>query len=166
MSHKESLLNRAGRRFASGLSHRSEKTLFSTQRHVWLTLLLSAFFCRSIPATAEDGSLKSRQNSSPKPTQLILEEVRIQGSERLSPEQIATELGLNTEEPIALEQIQAAQLNLLSLGLFKSAFLSFKKGSEPGHVILVVELEDDTNVLGPWAIGSLLAITHGEPSAR
>ena len=35
-----------------------------------------------------------------------------------------------------------------------------------GHVDLNIEIEDDPSVLGPWAIGGTLMVTHGEPRAQ
>ncbi len=94
----------------------------------------------------------------------VLEDLRTQGSHRLSDTQILNELGLHIGQTISLDTLQSVQLNLLALGLFKSVVLRLEKGKTRGHIRLILELEDDPNVLGPWAIASLLSVTHDSPS--
>lgn len=95
-----------------------------------------------------------------------LESVEIKGSTRL--EKSSIEEALNLKPGIALDDefVMSAREKLLSLGLFKSVILSMRKGSKRGLAILVVRLEDDPYVLGPWAIGGKVKIAQGEATTE
>src|SRR5690606_32653695 len=54
---------------------------------------------------------------------------------------------------------------ILSLGLFKSAILMMRRGTEPGRARLIIELEDDDHILTDWAIGGELSVLATETTA-
>jgi hypothetical protein len=58
-----------------------------------------------------------------------------------------------------------ARSRILGLGLFKSVILVMRRGHQPGHAKLIVEVEDDPSVLSDWAIGGELAVTAAEDNA-
>lgn len=94
-----------------------------------------------------------------------LETVEIQGSTRLAARDLATELGLVKGTPLDDELVMSTRTRLLGLGLFKSAILVMRKGSQPGLAKLIIELEDDDSVLSDWALGGELGVSLSENAA-
>jgi hypothetical protein len=94
-----------------------------------------------------------------------LESVELIGTTRITVERLVAQLGL--EAGVALDDsfVLSTRARLLSLGLFRSAILVMRKGSEKGRVHLVFEVEDDNGVLGPWAMGGSLAVTQPQTLA-
>jgi len=91
-----------------------------------------------------------------------LESVQVIGSTRMTSAQLVQALGLVQGTPLDDQFVMSARSRLLGLGLFKSVILVMHKGSRPGYARLVVEAEDDTGVLGDWALGGELGITADE----
>lgn len=94
-----------------------------------------------------------------------LESVEISGTTRMSSEQLVSELALTPGTPLDDELVMTTHARLLGLGLFKSAILMMRKGSEPGRAKLVIEVEDDPSVLTDWALGGELGVTVTETTA-
>jgi hypothetical protein len=94
-----------------------------------------------------------------------LESVEIQGSTRLAARDLATELGLVKDTPLNDDLVMTTRTRLLGLGLFKSAILVMRKGSQPGYAKLIIELEDDDSVLTDWALGGELGVSLSENAA-
>lgn len=111
-------------------------------------------------------SLNARaQDSKPLAAIIRLETVELVGSTRMSSTQLAEELGLVAGTPLDDELVVSTRSRLLGLGLFKSAILLMRKGSEPGSAKLVIEVEDDPGVLTDWALGGELGVTVTETNA-
>lgn len=92
-----------------------------------------------------------------------LEKLVLQGTERITTQQIEEELDLYQGMRLNDELVVTVREKLLGLGLFNSVLLYMRKGSRPGLAILNIEVEDDPTVLGSWALGSEVAVTSGEP---
>ncbi len=95
-----------------------------------------------------------------------LETVEIQGSTRLAARDLASELGLVMGTPLDDELVMSTRTRLLGLGLFKSAILVMRKGTQPGFAKLIIELEDDDSVLTDWALGGELGVSLSENAAK
>lgn len=110
--------------------------------------------------------LVPRLHGTPAPSPVrhyVLESISIQGSDRISVETLRRDLGLYEGLHLNDDVVMDTRQQLLGLGLFRSVLLFMKKGSAPGQARLVVDLEDDPTVLGTWAMGGHVRITHGEP---
>lgn len=94
-----------------------------------------------------------------------LESVEMVGSGRMTTDQLTAELGLAPGLPLDDRFVMTARSRILGLGLFKSAILMMRRGTEPGQAKLVIEVEDDPSVLTDWAIGGDLGITVAEDNA-
>lgn len=94
-----------------------------------------------------------------------LETVEIQGSTRLGARDLAAELGLVKGTPLDDTLVMVTRSRLLGLGLFKSAILVMRKGTQPGFAKLIIELEDDDSVLTDWALGGELGVSLSENAA-
>jgi hypothetical protein len=91
-----------------------------------------------------------------------LEKVELKGSDRIDSELLSEVLNLNPGIDLDDSFVMNTREKLLSLGLFRSVILSMRKGSQRGKAILIVRLEDDPTVLGPWAIGGNVKIAQGQ----
>ncbi len=94
-----------------------------------------------------------------------LETVEIRGSTRIAADDLARELGLVRGTPLDDNLVMTTRSKLLGLGLFKSAILIMRKGTQPGYAKLIFELEDDEGVLTDWALGGELGVSLTESSA-
>ena len=94
-----------------------------------------------------------------------LEEAKIVGTDRITIAQIQKELSLQKGALLNDDAVMNVRERLLGLGLFKSVMLYMRKGSSKGQAKLIIEVQDDDTVLGPWAIGGEIAITSGQPKA-
>ncbi len=98
--------------------------------------------------------------------QLTLAAVHVEGSARLPKNFLEKELFLTKGQNLTASMIEDIQLKLYGLGLFKSVLVSLEKTPVRGVVNLNIELEDDPTVLGAWAWGGTLKMTHGEASTQ
>lgn len=103
-------------------------------------------------------SLKQDINTSP----YRLEAVAIKGSSRVPIEILRSELGLYPGVGLDDDLVMNTRAKLLSLGLFKSALLFMRRGSERGLAKLIIEVEDDHSVLTDWALGGTLGVIQSE----
>jgi hypothetical protein len=94
-----------------------------------------------------------------------LESVLLNGTDRMTTEEITYELGLVKGVPLDDELVMTTRSRLLSLGLFKSVILIMRKGSKAGFARLIIEVEDDDGVLTDWALGGDLGVTMSEDNA-
>ncbi len=94
-----------------------------------------------------------------------LESITVKGTHRLTAEQIRDHLNINKGDPLNDEFVMSTRARLLSLGLFKSVILIMNRGTKKGWAALVIEVEDDPNILGDWAIGGSAGITQSEEHA-
>lgn len=92
----------------------------------------------------------------------VLESIELRGTDRVDAQDLADELGIKPGDSLNDAFVTSARARILSLGLFRSCFLSLKKGSAPGKARLIVMVEEDDGVLGPWAMGGTLGMTYGE----
>lgn len=123
-------------------------------------LIYCLVFHSTLPLLAFPGSTAlASQEQIPK---YYLEDIEVIGSQRLSREKIVEELGLKIGEELASQAVSEARLTLLGMSLFRSAILSIRKGKKPGWVVLLIELEDDKTIIGPWGLGSTLSLTYDE----
>ncbi len=95
-----------------------------------------------------------------------LESVTLEGTDRLSVEDISRQLDLYPGKPLNDSVVTLVREKLLAFGLFKSVALYMRKGSAQGKARLIIEVEDDNSVLGSWAIGSELSVTSGEAQSN
>jgi hypothetical protein len=61
--------------------------------------------------------------------------------------------------------VMTSRTKLLGLGLFKSVILVMRKGTKPGWAKLIIEVEDDSSVLGDWAMGGSLGVSVSDSKA-
>ena len=94
-----------------------------------------------------------------------LETVEIQGSNRISADDLSSELGLVKGTPLDDNLVMTTRSRLLGLGLFRSAILVMRRGSQPGFAKLIIEVEEDDNVLTNWALGGELDVSLSENAA-
>lgn len=94
-----------------------------------------------------------------------LESVELRGSTRMTSSQVQAELGLKIGMPLDDDLVMTTRTRLLGLGLFKSAILLMRKGSQSGQARLIIEVEDDGGVLSDWALGGELGVTVNENGA-
>ncbi len=100
------------------------------------------------------------------PRSFVLDAISTSGSERLPPHFFEEELGLHPQSSLSPQDLERLQTQLLGTGLFRSVRLYLEKGEQPGHARLLVELDDDLSVLGPWGLGAELAISEAQLSSR
>jgi hypothetical protein len=91
-----------------------------------------------------------------------LESVEVQGTTRISAEDLVAELGLYQGSELNDTLVMNSRSKILGLGLFRSAILIMRKGSAPGMARLIIDLEDDEGVLTDWALGGELSVTTSE----
>jgi len=91
-----------------------------------------------------------------------LESVEVQGTNRISAEDLIDELGLHKGTDLNDTLVMNSRARILGLGLFRSAILIMRKGSAPGLARLIIDLEDDEGVLTDWALGGELSVTTSE----
>lgn len=131
---------------------------------IWVeSAVLVIFFCLVIgfgmDSFAQENSKRGEEFAV---TPYLLESVSVTGSTRLDSESVIRELSLNPELPITDDLVMNARSQLLGLGIYKSVTLYLRKGTSPGHAILVVELEDEDFTIGPWAMAGSFGLTQGE----
>jgi len=112
-------------------------------------------FAGSVWAQAEDESERG----------YVIESVEISGTSRLTPEQAAAEFGLKAGVKIGDDLVFTVRQKILSLGVFRSATLLLKKGAQPGHVRVLLQIEDDPDVLTDWALGGEVGMTYRDRQA-
>ncbi len=147
---------------ASWVEYPKLTTVFKTLMHMppfrnkswWLRIVGLA---GSLTALACSLQTAAAQTPSSRPV-FLLEAVDVKGSERLPEGFLADELGLSPGQRINEEDLDIARTRLLGSGLFQSAQFFLSKGQAQDRVRLVIELEDDSGVLGPWAWGSSIAV--------
>ena len=91
-----------------------------------------------------------------------LESVELTGTTRMTAAQLTRELGLLPGTPLDDDLVMTARTRLLGLGIFKSAILLMKKGSQKGLAVLIIDVEDDDSVLTDWALGTTLGVTQSD----
>jgi hypothetical protein len=135
-----------------------------------IRVALSLLLALVTPLATANGADSQETPPAPKPERAAaqiykLETVELQGSSRMTSDQLATELGLVPGTPLDDELVMNTRSKLLGLGLFKSAILLMRRGTQPGLAKLVVEVEDDPGVLSDWALGGELGVTVAETTA-
>lgn len=126
----------------------------------------SAGFCIFLgTATLALSFMRAESVEAAAPRTTVLESLELRGTERVDAIDLAEELGIKPGDELNDEFVTSARSRILSLGLFRSCFLAVKKGSAPGKGKLIITVEDDGSVLGPWAMGGTLAMTYGEAKA-
>ena len=96
------------------------------------------------------------------PHSTVLETLELSGTDRVDAETLADELGIRPGDPLSDDFVTSTRSRILSLGIFRSCFLAIKKGSAPGKGRLIITVEDEGTVVGPWSMGGVLAMTYGE----
>lgn len=123
--------------------------------YIWLVAFLL------ILPRAAAGDVAPAAPSDQRPSRIYsLESVELVGTNRISIERLVAQLELEAGTPLDNQFVAATRARLLSLGLFRSAILVMRKGSEKGKAHLVIQVEDDDGVIGPWAMGGSLAVTR------
>lgn len=113
-------------------------------------------------AAAQSDMSQGVQQTKQKVSLYRLEKLSLVGSERMTAEQVQTELGLVRGTSLDDELVMSTRSKLLSLGLFRSVILVMKRGSKPGWAELVIQVEDDETVFSDWALGGEATMTFGE----
>ena len=93
---------------------------------------------------------------------LTLESIEVKGSDRITAQDLNDEFGLRPGSSLTDQAVLTLRSHILGMGLFRSCWLSLRKGSGPGLARLTVTVEDDEGVIGDWAIGGSLGMTYGE----
>ncbi len=145
------------------------------QRRLCMLIVAALAFCdltTTSAAAADAPATSSARTTSSSPAETgqrvpvyRLESVEIRGSDRISAEQLVEQLGLRPGMPLNDTVVMNTRQHILSLGLFRSAVLLMRKGSQRGLAKLIVEVEDDHSVLTSWAWGAEVGVTHGEAQA-
>lgn len=91
-----------------------------------------------------------------------LESLELIGTSRIDKELLIREFGLTPGVELNDTLVIETQAKLLSLGLFKSAILFMRRGSDKGKARLIVEVEDDPDIIGDWAFGGSFGITQNQ----
>lgn len=94
----------------------------------------------------------------PRSRRYALGQILIEGSRRISAEQVSQICRLSPGTPLDDNRIMNARTRLLGLGLFRDVLLRLKRSELPETADLVVQLEDDPNVLGSQALGATLGV--------
>lgn len=112
-----------------------------------LTLVATPLCARAQPAPGDE-ALEDEAPAPrlPDPT-YILESVVLDGDYATSDSIILDALGLETGQPVTVELLKAARLRLLATGFFEQAQFGLERGSQRGHVVLRVTLEERNTVL-------------------
>jgi hypothetical protein len=105
---------------------------------------------------------ETSQSISPRYT---LESLDVVGTDRLTTEQAAEEFGLKPGAMVDDDLVLQTRQRVLTMGIFKSAVLLLKRGSERGKVRLILQVEDDPDVLTDWGIGGELGLVYRDAQA-
>jgi hypothetical protein len=95
-----------------------------------------------------------------------LESLEVVGTERLSQKQVEEEFGLRPGATVDDELVLQTRQRVLSMGVFRSAVLLMKRGSERGLVRLILQVEDDPNVLTSWGLGGEVGLVYTDWQAQ
>jgi hypothetical protein len=94
-----------------------------------------------------------------------LESFELKGTTRVTPEFLASELGIKPGLRLDDEFVMNTRSRLLGWGIFRSVILVMKKGDKPGWARLIIEVDDDSNVLSDWAMGGILGVSVADTKA-
>lgn len=90
------------------------------------------------------------------PDQLAIEKIVCEGNTQTTCETIQEEVRINPGSKVDEEQISDARIRLGLTGLFKENSLSLEKGSEPGKVILKIQVQEESPYLADLQTGVVL----------
>jgi len=93
------------------------------------------------------------------PEDLVIDGIECTGNALTDCEIIKREIYLNTGDKVNEEEIKNAKIRLQLLNLFKSVTLSLKKGAERGHVVLNVDVVEESPLF------SETSVSHSESSS-
>lgn len=86
------------------------------------------------------------------PEDLVIEGIECTGNALTDCEIIKREIYLNIGDKVNEEEIKNAKIRLQLLNLFKSVNLSLKKGAERGHVVLNIDVVEDSPLFSETSI--------------
>ena len=134
---------------------------FPSKAYLTLSLSLSLSLVFAASATTAVGqSLSSPGSTSGRV--LTLEAIEVKGSDRMTAQDLSDEFGLRPGSSLTDQSVLTLRSHILGMGLFRSCWLSLRKGSGPGLARLTVTVEVDEGVIGDWAVGGSLGMTYGE----
>jgi outer membrane protein insertion porin family len=105
-----------------------------------VTLALAALLGQAAPEPAA-------AHESPMPDVRVLEAVRVEGDLRTRPALILRILDVEVGAPLDERRVERGRRRIAALGLFHDVRMRLERGSEPGHVVLVVSVDERGSLL-------------------
>ncbi len=90
------------------------------------------------------------------PDQLVIEKIECVGNERTTCETIQEEVRITAGDKVDESEIANARIRLGLMGLFKESDLALEKGSEPGKVILKIQVKEESPLFADLTVGGIV----------